>query len=312
MWGKDKKSLSFLHMIIRRLPPVDLSASRHPIGTFADHTLFTEKISRRYESPEHIAGTGILCMLSGHGEYGVNGKKESLDRHSFLVINHGSRLSMCFREKDAQPLMLFFRTSLITAAAGNDPSLPAQSLDLSWLERIHPQSEALRDRLEWLANLDNCCSSFCALKADSLISGILEQLNHQAMLANRLSTRLAVARRSTRIDLYKRLSMTREWITDNYAAPITLNDMGKKAALNEQHFLRMFRECFGLTPHRFLVQTRLQAARKMLLESGEKVSVICRSAGFESLSSFSGLFRQQFGRTPTTFRRRGPGQKEDQ
>ncbi|HXB91151.1 MAG TPA: AraC family transcriptional regulator [Puia sp.] len=304
-------------MIIRRLPPIGQPPSRHPIGTFADHTLFTEKIGRRYESPEHIAGAGILCMLSGHGEYGVNGKKESLDRHSFLVINHGSRLSMCFREKDAQPLMLFFRTGLITAtAAVNDPSIPAPpspppAIDLSWLERVHPQREAFRDRLEWLANLDNCCSSFCALKADGLISGILEQLTQQVMLANRLSIRLAVARRSTRIDLYKRLSMTREWITDNYSAPITLQDMGKKAALNEQHFLRMFRECFGMTPHRFLVQTRLGAARKMLLESGEKISAICRSTGFESLSSFSGLFRQQFGRTPTAFRRQGPGQMED-
>jgi AraC family transcriptional regulator len=291
-------------MIIQKLPTPALSLPRPPTGIFPDHTLFTEKIDHPYDYPQHTAGLGILAMLSGSGEYKVNGKKERLDRHSFLVINQGSRLSMHFREIDAQPLLLFFHTRLAERVLAERPATPA---DFSWLERPHPQKNDFRDRLEWLARLDNSCSSFGALKADSIIRGILEELTKQVFSAIRISGRLAVVKKSTRVELYKRLSITREWIIENHAAPITLEDMAKVATLNDQHFLRMFRECYGVTPHRFLVHTRLETARQMLLHTGEKIAAICRQTGFESFSSFSGLFSQRFGVPPSVFRRESQG-----
>ena len=96
--------------------------------------------------------------------------------------------------------------------------------------------------------------------------------------------------------------MTREWILANYTAPITLEDMAKMAALNSQHYLRMFRQCYQLTPHQFLMNVRLEQARRLLVHSGEKISVICQQTGFESLSSFSGLFKQRFGVPPSVLR----------
>jgi AraC family transcriptional regulator len=96
--------------------------------------------------------------------------------------------------------------------------------------------------------------------------------------------------------------MVKEWILTNYSSPITLNDMAARALLNPQHFLRMFRDCYGTTPHRFLTDTRLEAARQLLVETEQPVSAICRQTGFESLSSFSGLFRQHFGAPPSTYR----------
>jgi AraC family transcriptional regulator len=285
-------------MIIQKLPRA-FSLPRPPTGLFGDHTLFTEKISRRYDYPPHTAGPGILSMLSGAGEYEVNGKKEQLDSHSFIIINRGSRLSMHFRQIDAQPLLLFFHTHWADR-------ILKDGIDLSWLERRHPQKNAFRHRLEWLARLEDSCSSFGALKADSIVRGILEELTGQVLAAIWLSGRLEVVKHSTRVDLFKRLSVTREWIVDNYAAPITLQDMSGVAALNDQHFLRMFRECYGVTPHRFLVQTRLEAARQLLLHSGSTIAVICRQTGFESSSSFSGLFRERFGIPPSVFRRLRP------
>jgi AraC-like DNA-binding protein len=117
-----------------------------------------------------------------------------------------------------------------------------------------------------------------------------------------LSKGLRVAKRTTRIDLFQRLSRTREWIQVNYAAPLTLDDMAAVASMNSQHFLRQFRDCYGITPHRFLTHIRLEAARQLLQNSGETVSAICRHTGFESLSSFSGLFRQRYGLPPSASR----------
>ena len=162
----------------------------------------------------------------------------------------------------------------------------------------------LRERLEWLARLGNNCSSFSVLKADSIVRDIIKELIWQALAADEASLRLPVTRRSTRIELFKRLSLAREWILEHYSSPVTLEEMAEKASLNSQHFLRMFRDCYGITPHQFLIGVRLDAARRLLTDTKEPVSAMLPSERkFESLPSFSGLFRQpRFGVAPTVFR----------
>jgi AraC-like DNA-binding protein len=199
-----------------------------------------------------------------------------------------------------QPLFLFFHPRLLSEA------LTRQQADLSWLERVHPMNGILLERLGWLARLGNSCSSFSALKADSIILDIIQEFIREALAACRQSGRLRVSRRSTRIELFQRLSMVKEWILADYSSPITLKDMAAKAMLNSQHFLRMFRDCYGTTPHQFLIDTRLESARQMLVQTKEPVSAICRQTGFESISSFSGLFSARFGVSPSIFRQHAP------
>lgn len=165
----------------------------------------------------------------------------------------------------------------------------------------------LKDRLEWLVRFGNSSSSFGALKADAMIRDILLDLIRQALAAATTAERLAVSRPSTRIELYKRLSLAREWIHANYASPLPLESMAEKAQLNRQHFLRMFRDCFGSTPHQYLTDVRLAAACKLLTETTEPVSAICRLTGFESVPSFSGLFRSRFGASPKAYRLKPSG-----
>lgn len=279
-------------MTVLNLPRPALQHNRSNAPVFADHMLFTEKVDGRYECPEHAAGAGILFMLSGCGYCCLNRQKEKLEPHSFLVINRGSRLSVQVSQEHSHPAMLFFHSGLVAGAME----------DLSCLERIHSGQPGISGKLEWLVRMGGNCSSFSALLADGMIRSILEELILQNHAALRHSGYLAVAKRSTRVELYKRLSRTREWILDNSACPVTLDDMAKVAMLNSQHFLRMFSQCYGVTPHQFLIEARLGQARKMLAGSGERISVVCSQAGFESFSSFSSLFRKRFGVSPSRFR----------
>jgi hypothetical protein len=120
-------------MIFQKLPhPIPTSLHRQT-GVFPDHTLFTEKINHPYKYPEHTAGLGIVTMRSGKGEYSLNGKREQLDSHSFLIVNQGSRLSVRVTERNAQPLLLFFHNPLVKilglpiqiALRGNSHQSPA-------------------------------------------------------------------------------------------------------------------------------------------------------------------------------------------
>ena len=290
-------SLKINGMIARKLlTPEPLAGCR--TLRFSDHTLLTETITSPYNYPEHIPGPGILTMLSGKGRYTINREVLTLDPTRYLLIDRKSHLSIRLSRAEAQPLFLFFHSNMVHEA------LTKQQADLCWLERVHPMGPALHERLQWLVRLGNNCSSFSILKADAMIRDMLREMIHEALAAEAIANRLPVSRRSTRIELFKRLSFARDWIHANYASPLPLDKMAETAPLNSQHFLRMFRDCYGITPHQYVIDVRLTAARHLLLETNEPVSAICRSTGFESLSSFSGLFRQRFGDSPKAFRQK--------
>ena len=278
-----------------RTPP-SKTAKSPPKFHFTDHTLFTEKIPGPYSYPEHIPGCGILTQLSGIGRFTLNNEPIWLDPTQYLLIDRGSRLSIRLPHPDTQPLFLFFRTDIVQEA------LTKQHADFCWLERSHPMDPVLRERLGWLVSIVGSCSSFSNLRADAMIRDILLDLVRETLAAASTAANLSVTRQSTRIALFKRLSQAREWIHANYSSPAPLETMAEAAQLHRQHFLRMFRDCFGITPHQYIIEVRLAAARDLLLQSSEPVTAICRLTGFESLSSFSGLFRQRFGASPKAYR----------
>ncbi len=279
-------------MIVRNLPPPD----RIPL-IFPDHTLFTQMITAPYTCPEHIPGMGILAMLLGSGRYTINRRKETLDQDHFLLLNHGSRLKIHLPGSGIQPLFLYFHTALAAELQSK------KSVDWRWLERAHPLEENLRQRLQNLAAMRDNCSSFAALKADAMIRRLLEEIFGQACAAVKTTKQLPVTKQATKVQLFKQLSQTKEWIEANYASRITLHQMAQVATLNPQHFLRMFRDCYGVTPHRFLTDTRLNAACCQIQHTPETISAICLQTGFESLPTFSRLFRQRYNISPTTYRR---------
>lgn len=83
---------------------------------------------------------------------------------------------------------------------------------------------------------------------------------------------------------------------------LTLADLARDAAMSPYHFLRTFRGLVGLTPHQFLLRTRLHRAAVRLRRSREPVSVIALDAGFNDLSTFNRRFRRLMGANPTRYR----------
>jgi len=297
-------------MVLQPLPHDDLSSDRNIPPVFLDHYLFTETITRSYEYPEHATGLGILSTFNGRGDYLVNGRRIITDAHSFTVANHGSRLRISLPKPATQPVFLFFHSRLAATVHQSlvhsqeyllEADLPG-TVDLSYMERVHYKSTTMQECLGLLPRLGDSCSSFHSLKADGIIRALLEKLIVQNCTAAQTAARLKVIKKSTRTELFRRLSLSKEWMEANYALPITLEQMAGVALLNSHHFLRMFSQCYGVTPHRFLNHHRLERSKQMLKNSDEQIAVIANSVGFESLSSFSWLFRQRFGLSPSAFR----------
>ena len=64
--------------------------------------------------------------------------------------------------------------------------------------------------------------------------------------------------------------------------------------------MRLFKNAYGKTPHQYLTFIRIEKAKQML-QLGKSISFACHALNFESLGSFSRLFKKIVGVTPTTF-----------
>jgi transcriptional regulator GlxA family with amidase domain len=72
--------------------------------------------------------------------------------------------------------------------------------------------------------------------------------------------------------------------------------------MSEFHFFRSFKQAFGITPYRYLLNNRLEFS-KSLLQKKIPVKEIATSCGFADIFSYSKAFKKTFGTSPTAYSR---------
>ena len=84
--------------------------------------------------------------------------------------------------------------------------------------------------------------------------------------------------------------------------------LAELADLSLQHFCRAFKQSFGIPPHQYQVQQRMEAAKLLLADRATWVTDIALTLGYAQTSSFSCAFRKMTGWTSTVYRRvfKGP------
>lgn len=105
-----------------------------------------------------------------------------------------------------------------------------------------------------------------------------------------------------KIHLYRRIVQAKLFIDRNYEENINAGDIADEACYSKFHFLRTFKGIYGRTPHQYLIHVRVEAAKK-LLARGVSVTEACMTVGFESMGSFTALFKRRIGVTASEFRR---------
>ncbi|MDA9464484.1 helix-turn-helix transcriptional regulator [Bradyrhizobium sp. CCBAU 53415] len=100
------------------------------------------------------------------------------------------------------------------------------------------------------------------------------------------------------------------WIDHNSHAEVDLEQAARQAGLSPFHFLRLFSSVLGVTPHQYLVRSRLRHAARKLADDDIAVTDIAYDVGFGDLSNFVRTFHRAAGVSPTRFRQASKGMRK--
>ena len=93
-----------------------------------------------------------------------------------------------------------------------------------------------------------------------------------------------------------------DYINDNIDVEIKLSDLAKLTGISQFHFSRLFKKSVGISPHKYVIQQRVERAKLLLKNPELSVTEIALSSGFNSHSHLSKSFRQFTGLTPSEYR----------
>jgi AraC-like DNA-binding protein len=99
------------------------------------------------------------------------------------------------------------------------------------------------------------------------------------------------------------LVRARRFMDEHCCDTLDLQTISGCAFLSRYHFIRLFKRCYGRTPHKYLTERRMEAA-KALLAANTPVAETCHRVGFDSPNTFSATFKKYTGVSPSTWRKR--------
>lgn len=148
------------------------------------------------------------------------------------------------------------------------------------------------DSKEWIENIHNVCKSTTdPYEIQSKVSAMF--LN----LVQFLSKQYKVSQSS--IDF---LDDIRSYIDLHIQDNITVEDLTKFSNKSVEHTIRLFNSRFGVTPHKYILKSKLQLAQTLLHSSNDSVEKIAEKLNFCNVGHFSKIFQQYVGVRPSEFR----------
>ena len=108
----------------------------------------------------------------------------------------------------------------------------------------------------------------------------------------------------------RRAVETALWIDAESHRAIGLEDAAEQAGLSAFHFLRLFSDVLGVTPHQYLVRSRLRHAARRLADDDSPITDIAYDVGFADLSNFVRTFHRAAGASPLAFRKASRGDRK--
>jgi len=251
----------------------------------------------------------VKCVLNGMETFETEKGTFPVEKNHYLILNDECKYTSRINPShDVESFCISFIKPFVEDVS-RSIMLPGEklleepegsSIYPVFNEKLYTQDQIITELIQNL----KCTSG----SENNLTQAYLEELFYKLLeriLVLNLDKRIegiSTLKKVPRIEILERLNLAREFMHSNIDRPINLHQIARNACLSTYHFLRLFKEVFGETPRQYLIRTRLEKARKLLVNTKLSVTDISLEVGFESISHFTRLFNRHFGRSPGKFR----------
>lgn len=259
---------------------------------------------RRHHEPNFAGPLSIKTVIEGRAAWETPAGRFELVPGAVLLLNDGEEYSITADSlQPVETFCLFFERGFVEDAFRAATTSSAELLDapdratpVSFCEPLYYDSPLLDEVMlarERLKERQDCLSS-------TFYSAALELVRTHTD-ARKRAARLPSLRAATRGELARRLGIATSYLHASSDRGVTIAEAARMACLSPFHFHRLFTKFHGITPHRYLNRLRLERARALLRSEHRSVIDVATECGFESLGSFTALYKRTFGVTPGRF-----------
>ncbi|OZG64068.1 AraC family transcriptional regulator [Bifidobacterium eulemuris] len=157
-------------------------------------------------------------------------------------------------------------------------------------------SAAATNRLRQIVELSRGTSGFCEARMSKYLTDVLTEFAAEQEPG-------ASARQSQSVE------DCLAYIAAHLSEPLTVDDLASRAFLSKYHFIRVFKKETGTTPHAYIVDARIHAAKYLLVNGSAQLGRICEQCGFSSTSVFCAVFKRKVGVSPLEYRANNQGRR---
>ena len=251
----------------------------------------------------------IKTFSNGKALYKTDRGFFAVEENRYLLLNEGPYTIGIEEKQDVESFCMFFGDGFAedvyrTMDASTNELLtdPYKKADpLHFFERTYEISPSLAGQINTFKShhkqLDACWH-------DEQFHRIMQTLIAEQLTTLREVESLQALRKSTREELFQRVTTAHEYIRAFFTEPLQLADIAKVACLSPNHLLRSYAQVFGRTPHQHISELRIEKAKKLLANFDLNMTDIAFEIGFLNPVSFSKMFKQHIGISPLHYRKK--------
>lgn len=289
-------------MLVNKLPDPHLFIGNSN-ADFQKNSVIYASTDSEYHYPKHLTPYLFVANFKSTGNYRVNKVPAFINDKFFYFLNAGTELEIRFKHQtQLETLLILFNSQLVNDVAYYQRTTAENLLencsgpkpiDLYIPQTPFEYTDAITYYLNKLKTTSNTEDQ------EILLIDLLDNLWLAKGEVKKGLDKLTAKRRITREELHKRLLNAKLFMQDNFNTTLTIECIAKEACLNKFHFLKLFKQYHGSSPHQYLVKIKLKHAFA-LLETGKfSVFEVCHRIGFESQGTFTNLFKRHYGLLPS-------------
>lgn len=284
--------MSYASFVLEHMKPI-VPAIPCNVETFSSPQMAVFKPSVIFEGPARFQSYEFLLAAEGIPNLRIENKQISVGKQGFVSINpmqsHGA-----LRQQSVDKYMSIF----IDRCMFNENAYSiAGSVDIEFCSTpctYHPEV------LSILQSFIRECSAK-QLGHDFVVQSITIQFIAALIRNSKNSVSSRVCSQSYKED--RNMNLAIDYLWENFDKEFSFEDIAKTINYSPYHFIRIFKDVTGKTPHEYLLDIKIQKALDLLRYSNNTVTEICYSSGFNNLNHFSSLFKKKIGVSPTEYRK---------